>query len=83
MRALWHLTVNSVWKWSGLRAWDRKIRTMLQNAHGGRVLPRDHGDDIPIVRPEGSRAQLLMEEGRLVIRVYDKHGREVPMKGDE
>lgn len=47
MRALWHRTVNAVWKWTGLRAWDRKMRAMLQNAHGGIVLPRDHGDDVP------------------------------------
>lgn len=33
MLNLWHLTVNAVWKWSGLHAWSRTVRKMLDSAH--------------------------------------------------
>lgn len=33
MASLWHGTVEGAWKWTGLRAWHRTIRRMLNNAH--------------------------------------------------
>ena len=61
MAALWHRTVNAAWKWTGMRAWNRKLRAMLQRAHGGRVVPRKHGDDIPVMLSPGCPAEEIVE----------------------
>ena len=42
---MWHRTVNAAWKWTGMRAWQRKVRTLLKTPHGGKVVALDKGVD--------------------------------------
>ncbi len=52
---MWHRIVNGVWKWSGMRAWHRKVSRQLRAPGGGHVGPsRDHADSIPVFLSPGS-----------------------------
>ncbi len=33
MSDLWHRTVTAAWKWTGMRAWSRTVRRLLDKAH--------------------------------------------------